>query len=200
VHEILPGIWHWAVFHEPISTDVSSHYVDAAKIVVDPKVPAEGLQAIPGEPQQVVLTTGLHHRDAQRFAEHFGIPIRVSREGAARLGDRLAVQTFVDQEQVAPGATAVRIGSLAPDEYVLHIGIEGGVIAFADALTYYGGNLGFVPDQLLGDDPQRVKAGLLNAFRRLLSRDFDHLLFAHGEPLIGGGKAALREFVDSAGR
>ncbi len=31
--------------------------------------------------------------------------------------------------------------------------------------------------------------------RGLLTRDFDHLLFAHGEPLIGGGKAALRDFL-----
>lgn len=31
--------------------------------------------------------------------------------------------------------------------------------------------------------------------RGLLDLDFDNLLFAHGEPLIGGGEVALREFV-----
>jgi hypothetical protein len=40
-----------------------------------------------------------------------------------------------------------------------------------------------------------VRAGLKDAFRGLQTRDFDHLIFAHGEPLIGGGKAALRDFV-----
>src|SRR5438034_3229078 len=68
MQEILPGVWHWTAFHEPISTDVSSYYLDAARIVVDPKVPPEGLPALPSEPEQVVLMTGLHHRDAQRFA------------------------------------------------------------------------------------------------------------------------------------
>jgi hypothetical protein len=34
--------------------------------------------------------------------------------------------------------------------------------------------------------------------RGLLTRDFDHLLFAHGEPLIGGGRAALRRFLREA--
>jgi glyoxylase-like metal-dependent hydrolase (beta-lactamase superfamily II) len=41
----------------------------------------------------------------------------------------------------------------------------------------------------------RVRAGLRESLRRLLDLDFDNLLFAHGEPLIGGGRVALREFV-----
>ena len=41
-----------------------------------------------------------------------------------------------------------------------------------------------------------VKAALKDAFRGLLELDFDHLLFAHGEPLVGGGKAALQDFLD----
>jgi hypothetical protein len=31
----------------------------------------------------------------------------------------------------------------------------------------------------------------------LLELEFDCLLLAHGEPLVGGGKRALREFVAS---
>jgi hypothetical protein len=91
--------------------------------------------------------------------------------------------------------TAIEIGKLAPDEYALHVAIGEGAISFADGLVRYGGTLGFVPDTLLGDDPGSVKAGLEDAFRGLLTRDFDHLLFAHGEPLIGGGKAVLRDFL-----
>ncbi|HXS42981.1 MAG TPA: hypothetical protein VN751_00030, partial [Solirubrobacteraceae bacterium] len=65
----------------------------------------------------------------------------------------------------------------------------------ADGLVSSRGAVGFVPDRLLGDDPEGVKAGLREAYRRLLDRDFDDLLFAHGDPLVGGGKAALRDFV-----
>jgi hypothetical protein len=54
-----------------------------------------------------------------------------------------------------------------------------------------------VPDYLIGDQPNDIKQGLKDAYRGLLTRDFDHLLFAHGDPLVGGGKAALREFVES---
>jgi hypothetical protein len=47
----------------------------------------------------------------------------------------------------------------------------------------------------LMDEPEKTKERLLNAYRGLLERDFDSLLFAHGEPLVGGGRAALKGFV-----
>jgi hypothetical protein len=197
MHEIFPGVFHWTTFHEAIGARVSSYYVQPAGIVIDPKVPEEGFEALPGTPQQVVLTIGLHHRDAPRFAEQFGIPIRASRQAAKRLAGRLEVEEFTDGEEVAPGVSAIHIGKLADDEGALHIAVGEGAIAFADGLIRYGGALGFVPDELIGDRPNEVKQGLKDAFRGLLTRDFDHLLFGHGEPLVGGGKAALREFVQS---
>lgn len=62
-------------------------------------------------------------------------------------------------------------------------------------MQHYGDALGFFRDELLGEHPQRVKDGLRQALARLLARDFDHLLFAHGEPVLGGGKAALAKFA-----
>jgi hypothetical protein len=53
----------------------------------------------------------------------------------------------------------------------------------------------FVPDQLLGDEPEEIRSGLRAAYARLLDLPFDHLLFAHGLPWIGGGQQALREFA-----
>jgi hypothetical protein len=47
----------------------------------------------------------------------------------------------------------------------------------------------------MGDDPAAVKAGLLESFQGLLELEFDALLFAHGEPLVRGGKRALQQFV-----
>ena len=47
---------------------------------------------------------------------------------------------------------------------------------------------GVVPGFLMGDDPAQVRAGLRKSLDRLLELDFDNPPFAHGEPLIGGGK------------
>ena len=71
---------------------------------------------------------------------------------------------------------------------------------FADGLVRFGSleaPIGFVPDFLLGDDPEEVKAGLRDSYRRLLGLDFDHLLLAHGLPVVGDGKEQLRAFVES---
>lgn len=197
MRELIPGLFHWTTFHNAIRARVGSHYVEPAGALIDPRVPDDGLDAFADRvrPQQVVLTSGLHARHADRFAQAFGCVIRASPQALDRLGDAIDAEPYHDGDEVAPGITAIHIGSLSPDEYALHIAVGDGAIAFADGLIRYAGALGFVPDDLIGDEPEAVKEGLKDAFRGLLPRDFDHLLFAHGDPLIGGGKAALRDFL-----
>ena len=144
-----------------------------------------------------MLTSGLHARHAERFAAAFGCTIRASPEALDRLDGELEAEVYDDGDEVAPGVVAIHIGSISPDEYALHITAAGGAIVFADGLIRYGGALGFVPDSLMGENPGAVKEGLRAAFRGLLTRDFDHLLFAHGDPLVNGGRAALRDFLTS---
>jgi hypothetical protein len=201
MHEIVPGIWHWTAFHEGIGSRVSSYFVQPAGALVDPMLPETGglaaFDAWP-EPQQILLTNRHHLRHAERFRERFGCLIRAPSPGMHEFGHGPGgVQPYAFGDQLAPGITAIEIGAICPDEAALHIGVGDGAIAFADGLVRSRGTLGFVPDYLLGDDPAQVKAGLKQAYHGLLELDFDHLLFAHGEPLIGGGKAALREFVTS---
>ena len=70
-------------------------------------------------------------------------------------------------------------------------------MVFADGLVRSSeGSLSFVPDFLLGEDPEEVKRGLRRSLRRLLDQRFDNLLFAHGAPLLGGGKEALGAFLE----
>jgi hypothetical protein len=194
--EILPGLYYWSAHHAPIRTRVSSYYYAPARVAIDPKIPEEGLDALPGQPEQVVLTIGLHDRDAAEFAQAFNAPIRVPRPGLHRLDEGLTAEPFDDGDELAPGVRAIEIDAIAPDEFALHLDVAEGALSFADGLINYGG-LGFVRDSLLGDDAAAVKRGLTEAFRRLLDLEFDHLLFAHGEPLIGGGKNALRAFLES---
>jgi hypothetical protein len=199
MREIIPGVRHWATFHPGIQAHVSSYYVEPAGIVIDPMVPDEGLDAFADgpRPQQVVLTSGNHTRHAGRFAEAFGIPIRVSIEGKERIGDALEVEIYNAHEEVAPGVQAVHVGILSPDEYALHVTATEGALALADGANHYAPTLGFFPDELLGDDPDEVKEGLKRRFLTLLERDFEHLLVAHGDPIVRHGKKALRDFATS---
>jgi hypothetical protein len=202
MNEIAPGIFHWTAFHQPISGRVSSYFIAPARVVIDPKRPEEdGWDALPERPEQVLLTSGHHVRDATDCAATFGIPIRASREAAQRIDGAIEVEVFGHHDEPAPGVIAIHIGKISEDEGAFHIAVGDGAIAFADGLIRYGGALGFVPDELIGDHPDRVKQGLKQAFSGLLERDFAHLLFAHGEPLVTKGKTELRQFIESpAGR
>lgn len=199
MREILPGIHHWTGIHPRIRQPVSSYFVEPAATLIDPLVPREGLEWFDHRPpRQVVLTNRHHYRQSDRFAESFGCAVRCSVPGLHEFEDGPDVEGFAFGEELAPGVTAVEIGAICPDETALHIAIGDGMIAFADALTRPGGgSLTFVPDFLMGDDPETVKSDLLDSLQNLLELPFDSLLFAHGEPLVGHGKRALRGFVEA---
>jgi hypothetical protein len=198
MEEIAPGIFHWTAFRSSIGMRVSSYYVEPAGIVIDPMVPEDGLEVFDGHvpPQQAILTTRHHYRDSDRFAERFGLTVLCSEPGLHEFeGTDRAVDAFRFGDEVAPGVVAVGTDAISPDDTTLHIAHGGGALAFGDGLVRPpGGPLGFVPDQFM-DEPAKTKERLTNAFRGLLERDFDTLLFAHGEPLVGGGHAALSDFV-----
>jgi hypothetical protein len=61
-------------------------------------------------------------------------------------------------------------------------------------VIHYGA-LGFVPDYLM-DDPEDTKLALKEAYARLADElQFEYLLTAHGEPVVGGAREALRDFA-----
>ncbi|MFL5907593.1 MAG: hypothetical protein ACJ75Z_08360 [Solirubrobacterales bacterium] len=192
--EILPGVWHWTAEHPRIGMEVGSHWVPASRAVIDPLLPDEGLEVFEENPPERVLLSNRHHlRHSERFAEGFGCSIHASSPGLHEFADGLDVQGFEFGEEVAPGIVALEVGAICPDESALLIG-DARALLVADGITRYTEELQFVPDSLLGD-PEADKAGLRESYIRVLDRDFDNLLFAHGNPLIGGGKDALREFA-----
>ena len=200
MQEIVPGIHHWTARHPDIGIEVSSYYVEPAGILLDPLEPAEGLgffDALEAPPRQVVLTIGLHWRHSDRFRDRYGATVRVPASGLHRLdGSDREAEPFRFGDEIAPGVTAVEVGGIAPDDTALHIEHGGGALAFADGLIRMGGALGFVPDHLMGDDPAAEKQAIRDSLHGLLERDFDALLFAHGDPLPRGGHSALRDFLE----
>src|SRR4051812_9572880 len=204
MRELLPGVWHWTAFHDSIGQDVCSYWIEPAGIVIDPMVPPDvGLDWFDARdirPQQAVLTIGLHWRHSEQFAERWRIPIRVPwpalerYEGTDRPG-KCAKYEWGDE--VAPGVTAVEIDAIAPDEGALYIAHGEGAVAIADGLLRVRGGapLGFMPDSLLGDDPETVKEGLRDAYRGLLTREWDTLLLAHGDPIATGAREELKDFL-----
>jgi hypothetical protein len=196
MEEIGPGIHHWKAVHPNIGVEVSSYFVEPAATLVDPLLPPEGIEWFRSRraPERVVLTNRHHYRHSDRFQAEFGCPVMASEPGLHEFSDGRDVEGFAFGDQLAEGITAHEVGAICPDEAALHIEIGNGFLAIADGLINYDG-LGFVPDNLIGDDPEGVKEGLRDSYRRLLSLEFDGLMCAHGDPMPSGGKEALREFV-----
>jgi hypothetical protein len=195
--EIARGIHHWTAMHEGIGAPVSSYYIEPAAIVIDPMEPEEGFGWFEGRNlDKVVLTNRHHYRHSDRFHARFGVPVLVVEEGLHEIEGRPGVETYAFGDEVAPGVTSHAIEPSWPDEGALHIALGPGLLAIADGAIRYGKDVHFVPDEHLGEDPATTRELLRHGYGRLLELDFDTVLFAHGSPLVGGGKAAMKAFAD----
>jgi hypothetical protein len=164
-------------------------------------LPAVGLEWFAGRPVEWVLLTCRHHyRHSDRFADGLGARVLCNEAGLQEFEGGPEVEGFRPGQEVAPGITTLEVDAISPDESALHIDASGGVVALADGLVNWGGGggaarLGFVPDHFMGEDPEGVKRGLRAAFEGLLERPFEHLFFAHGDPIVGDGRRALERFL-----
>jgi glyoxylase-like metal-dependent hydrolase (beta-lactamase superfamily II) len=202
--EVAPGLFYWRAFHEGIGSEVSSYYVRDSGVLIDPLLPKDGALewlAENGPPQAVLLSNRHHYRHSDRLIEAFGVSVHASAPGMHNFSEEQRVQPFEFGDELPGGVIAHEVGAICPDETALEIPSARALVC-ADGVVRWGAPdapLAFVPDFLLGDDPEEVKAGLREAYRRLLEIDFDHLLMAHGLPIAGEGKEQLRGFVEGAG-
>jgi hypothetical protein len=200
MNEISPGLWHWTARHEHINANVSSYYLLQERVLIDPMIPAPGLNWLRehGPPEHVLLTNRHHDRQAWRIRESFGCIVHCVRSGVHEFEDRGPVEPFDFGDALPGGVIAMEVDAICPDETALHIPAHR-ALACADGVGCWPGEdgLAFVPDTLM-DDAEQTKAGLRAAYRGLLDLDFDALLLAHGDPIVTGGKSALRKFVEHA--
>lgn len=194
--EILDGVWHWTTFHERIGHPVHSHFLETEGVVIDPRVPEEGLEWFEGRtrPGDALLTNRHHHRHAELFGERFGTTVWCHRNGLHEFTGGESVEPFEFAQELPGGIVAMEVGALCPEETALFHEVKR-LLALGDSVVRWGEDLGFVPDEFMGDDPAAVKEGLAASLGRLLELDFRHLLLAHGEPIVDDGKERLAAFL-----
>jgi hypothetical protein len=203
MREIVPGVFHWATPHFRIRIRVSSYWIEPAGVLVDPLVPLDvGVEWFAERltrPRAVLLTNRHHYRESGRFAEAFGCTVYCNRTGLHEFTERRLVEGFDPGDTLPGDVVAYEVGAICPDETALHLPLQR-ALAVADGVVRGGpdSTLGFVPDAYM-DDPVETKHGLAAAYARLLEElDFEHLLLAHGAPVIGDGREALQQFVETA--
>jgi glyoxylase-like metal-dependent hydrolase (beta-lactamase superfamily II) len=149
----------------------------------------------------LALTNRHHDRDAAQYCAAFGLgAVLVPETGLHEFEQKdLDVRGYASGEEIIPGILAHEVDAISPDDMALEIR-SAGALALADALIHMGGSVRFVSDDLM-DEPAATKRRLAESLEELLDVDFDTLLFAHGDPIVGGGKQVLRDFLsrDPAG-
>ncbi|HET9094788.1 MAG TPA: hypothetical protein VFN36_06830 [Solirubrobacteraceae bacterium] len=208
MNEILPGIFHWVAPNPSIGGKlVSSYWLDESGVLIDPLLPPDDglawLQSRPTAPQAIVLTNRHHRRDSERLHEHFDCPLHVPEAGRHAFNGLEYVVGYRPGDALPGGLSPFLVGALSPDEHGLHLP-SAQTIWVGDTLvrsgTDPGSRIGWVIDALM-DEPERTKGALLEAFRTVLERHaFDHLMLAHGLPLIGVGRSELEALVAEGGR
>jgi hypothetical protein len=191
MREIAPGIHHWAARHPSTGKDASSYWLPQIGVLVDPIAVPDEVSDV----REIVLSNRLHRRDSFAAHDRFGAPVRVPRPGMHAYEDGDPVEAYDFGDELAGGAIqAYEVGAICPDEAALHVAAAAALVV-GDGVHHYGAELAFFPDSLM-DDPEAVKADLRRAYARLTEElDFEHLLTAHGEPLVGDGRERLREFA-----
>lgn len=200
MHEILPGVHHWSTFHDGIGKPVHSYLLahGPGGTLIDPRVPDDGIGSLRehGPPREILLTNRHHYRHSGRIAAELGCRVHCHRAGLHEFTRDQRVQAFEFGDEPAPGVRAIEIGALCAEETAFFVERHGGIVALGDAVVVWDRDLTFVPDPLLGDDPSAVRTGLRDALRRLVDGcAFQHVLLAHGAPMIGDGRERLLRFL-----
>jgi hypothetical protein len=191
MHEIAPGIRHWTARHPKLGIEVSSYWLPDLRVLLDPLAVPDEVDGI----DEVVLSNRHHKRDMLTAHERFGAPIRAPRVGMHAFDEDDPVEPYDFEEPFADGAiTAYQVTEYWPDDGALHIP-SASALAIADTVINYDG-IRFVPDNLMGDDPEAEKRDIKETLGRLAEElEFEHLLLAHGAPIPGEGRERLREFA-----
>jgi hypothetical protein len=203
--ELIPGLYAWTAWRETIRRPVHSAYVQRRLLRTDH---ADRVRDDAGGE----LVAGAEALDLDRCVVEIPQARLVAEDRAAeRLREARAVAQVVAVREhdplgrpgrAAPAGEPVEplVGKHRVDQRARlgDVALGPGALACADGVIRgEDGELAFVPDFLLGEDPDGVKRGLAAAYRRLAETlDFDVLLLAHGAPVTSGGRDALRAFAE----
>jgi hypothetical protein len=193
MHEIAPGIRHWTAPHPNLGIEVSSYWLPDLRVLLDPLAVPEEVDGI----EEIVLSNRHHKRDMLAAHQRFGAPIRAPRIGMHDFDEDDPVEPYDFEEPFGSGAiTAYQVTEYWPDDCALHIPPVSALV-IADTVINYGG-LRFVPDNLMGDDPEAEKRDMKATLGRLADElEFEHLLLAHGDPVPSEGRERLRDFASA---
>ncbi len=199
MREILPGVFHWTI-DWPGVFPLESYWLktDTGSILIDP-IESSGLEAIEesGDVSAVILTVGGHERSAGLFARRTGAPVYLPATDEDLFENLDEYETYLDGDDLPGGLLAIATpGRRADDgEHSLLSPLHGGTLIVGDCL---GTAAKWTPwnELPLGGHP-RNHPHPAEGLAHLLDHGFENLLPGHGQPILGGARAALQKLIES---
>jgi hypothetical protein len=186
--EIVPGVWHWRLRDNRIGGHWGAGHA-VPGVLIDPHPLAPAAFARLGELKAVVLTTSSHQRSAWRLRRELGLPVYLP--AASRQIDEEPDVRYEEGDELPGGLQAYFTPGAGTTQHSLLLPGEPGVLFTPDLFVHApGGPLELVPAEYMHDPEQARQTA-----ERLTDLDFDVLCTAHGAPLVGGAKQALRELL-----
>jgi hypothetical protein len=163
-----------------------------------------------GRITQIVRLGAFHGMDDAFYLDRSGARY-IGLEGEPPAGTRAADAVLRDgDEGPLPGSVVFRFATSAVPEAVLLLPQNGGVLISCDALQNWADvdpffdaasaekmrAFGFIEPANIGPGWRQAASPARADFDRLLRLPFDHLLPAHGTPIVGGARARFASTVE----
>jgi hypothetical protein len=213
--ELADGLWRWTARHPEwhpgeFGAEVASYAAQAGDdttLLIDPLLPPDPSSVLAvidealGKRLAILITIPYHVRSAEelwrRYREEAHTTIHGHPACAKRLEDRSAFQEIDPAVPLPGGVTAHAIGKPRRYEKPLHLPSHDALV-FGDAVAESGGRLVVWSSEKIDAKVERFYRERFNpTLEPLLELDFDPVLATHGQPLMSGGKRALRRALDA---
>jgi hypothetical protein len=212
--ELTDGLWRWTARHPEwhpgeFGAEVASFAAQAndTTLLIDPLLPPapSSVLAVIDETLArrlaILITVPYHVRSAEELWSRYKSAAETTIHGhpacAKRLKDRSAFHEIDPGEPLPAGVTAYAIGKPRRHETPLHLPSHNALV-FGDAVAESDGRLVVWASEKVDAKVERFYRERFNpTLEPLLELDFDAVLTTHGQPLMSGGKRALREALDA---
>jgi len=221
MQKLTDGLWRWTARHPEwhpgdFGAEVASFAAQAygaeedALLLIDPLLPEDGaeagsvLETLDGAVDRrvaILISVPYHVRSSeelwQRYRKDAEVTIHGHPAAAKRLKDRSAFEEIEPGTSLPGGVTAYSIGKPKRHEMPLHLPSHGALV-FGDAVAEYDGALRVWASNKVDAKAERFYRERFNpTLEPLLDLGFDRVLVTHGQPVMEGGRRALRDALDA---
>ena len=207
--QLAEGLWRWTARHPEwhpgeFGSEVVSFALKAGDetILIDPLLPPDPDPALGlierelGDRLAILISVPYHVRSSREIRDRFRGEVETTIWGhpacRKRLADGAGFHAFEPGDALPGGVSAHRIGKPRRHETPLLLPSHRALV-FGDAVAEVDGELRVWSDRRVDADVSRFYHERFNpTLDALLELDFDRVLVTHGQPVLAGGREALR--------